>query len=59
MRLIILIIVVYIYIIDILVFILVGDNNGTLGARQYFECPPGHGLFTTANKIRFKRLQRR
>ncbi|CAL1532989.1 unnamed protein product [Lymnaea stagnalis] len=30
-----------------------GDTNGMLFGRRYFQCPPNHGIFVRADRIRF------
>ncbi|BFZ00577.1 hypothetical protein BsWGS_03616 [Bradybaena similaris] len=31
----------------------VGDSNGMLFARRYFQCPPNHGVFVRSDRLRF------
>lgn len=36
----------------------VGNCNGMVNGRRYFQCPDGNGLFVRANRIRFIPIQR-
>lgn len=29
-----------------------GKNDGSVKGDRYFQCPPGHGLFVTVNKLK-------
>lgn len=33
----------------------VGKNDGSIQGKRYFECDPGHGIFTTAPKLKILR----
>ncbi|XP_074657638.1 uncharacterized protein LOC141910758 isoform X2 [Tubulanus polymorphus] len=37
----------------------VGTHNGCYIGRRYFQCPDRHGVFVSANQVRFIRLKRR
>lgn len=36
----------------------VGNCDGMVHGRRYFQCPDGHGLFVRANRLRFIPIQR-
>ena len=36
-----------------LLLVAVGENNGMLFGRRYFQCREKHGIFVRADKIRF------
>lgn len=40
---------------SLIISIIVGDNDGRILGRRYFQCKNSHGIFLTANEVRFAR----